>query len=257
MSYIDTAVKAAMGSGSVLMANLGNVNSVSLKAKNDLVTEVDLLSEKLIVDLIRSDHPGHSILAEEGGVSDDVSEYRWLIDPIDGTMNYTHSYPFFSVSIALEYKGEIILGVVYDPVKKEMFSAESGKGAYLNGKSIAPSKTDDLENSLLATGFLHKDESIVEINLVNFCNFIRSARGVRRDGSAALDLCYVACGRYDGFWELGLNCWDTAAGAFIVKEASGRITDLTGGNFTVYKEEIVASNGLIHDQIVGRLVRGR
>jgi len=257
MNYLDTAVKAAMESGSVLMANLGNVNSVSLKAKNDLVTEVDFLSEKLIVDLIKSNHPDHSILAEEGGESDDVSEYRWLIDPIDGTMNYAHSYPFFSVSIALEYKGEIILGVVYDPVKKEMFSAESGKGACLNGKFIAPSRTDNLEDGLLATGFLHTDENIVEANLVNFCNFSRSARGVRRDGSAALDLCYVACGRYDGFWELGLNPWDTAAGAFIVKESSGKVTNLTGGNFTVYKGEIVASNGLIHDQMIDHLVQGK
>jgi len=257
MNYLDTAVKAAMESGSVLMANLGNVNSVSLKAKNDLVTEVDFLSEKLIVDLIKSNHPDHSILAEEGGESDDVSEYRWLIDPIDGTMNYAHSYPFFSVSIALEYKGEIILGVVYDPVKKEMFSAESGKGACLNGKFIAPSRTYNLEDGLLATGILQTDENIVEANLVNFCNFMRDARGVRRDGSAALDLCYVACGRYDGFWELGLNPWDTAAGAFIVKESSGKVTNLTGGNFTVYKGEIVASNGLIHDQMIDHLVQGK
>jgi len=163
------------------------------------------------------------------------------------------------VSIALEYKGEIVLGVVYDPVKKEIFSAESGKKAHLNGNLITPSKTDSLESGLLATGFLHTDERIVEANLINFCNFIRSARGVRRDGSAALDLCYVACGRYDGFWELGLNSWDTAAGAFafIIKEAGGMVTDLAGGNFMIYKGEIVASNGLIHDQMVFHLARGK
>lgn len=256
MNYLDTAIKAATESGSVLIASLGKVSSVSLKAKNDLVTEVDLLSEKLIVDLIRSSYPEHSILAEESGSLDSASEYRWLIDPIDGTMNYAHTYPFFSVSIALEYKGETVLGVVHDPVKKETFTAESGKGAHLNGKSIAPSKTGSLESALLATGFLHTDERIVEANLIHFCNFIRSARGVRRDGSAALDLCYVACGRYDGFWELGLNSWDTAAGAFIIKEAGGRVTDLAGGDFTVYKGEIVASNALIHDQMVLQLAQG-
>lgn len=150
----------------------------------------------------------------------------------------------------MEYKGKVILGVVYDPIKDEMFSAEVGKGAFLNGNLIKPSGADKLENSLLATGFLHEDERLVEMNLVNFCKFIRGARGVRRDGSAALDLCYVACGRYDGFWELGLHPWDTAAGAFIIKESGGFVTNISGGDFTDYKGEILASNGLIHKRMV-------
>lgn len=250
MSYLDTAIKAATESGGILLANLGKAEKVNLKAKNDLVTEIDLLSENLIVDLIVSSYPTHCILAEEGGQSDNSSDYKWLIDPLDGTMNYAHSYPFFSVSIAMEYKGKVILGVVYDPIKDEMFSAEVGKGAFLNGNLIKPSGADKLENSLLATGFLHEDERLVEMNLVNFCKFIRGARGVRRDGSAVLDLCYVACGRYDGFWELGLHPWDTAAGAFIIKESGGFVTNISGGDFTDYKGEILASNGLIHKRMV-------
>lgn len=253
VNYFDTAVKAAKEAGTVLLQNLGKVKDIGLKAKNDLVTEIDLLSESLIVDLIKSHYPGHSILAEEGGQTEDISEYRWLIDPLDGTMNYAHTYTFFSVSIALEYNGEVVLGVIYDPVRNEMFSAEKGKGAYLNGKLIKTSNTDKLSESLLATGFLHEDESLVETNLIHFSNFIWKAQGVRRDGSAALDLCYVACGRYDGFWELGLHVWDMAAGAFIVKEAEGTITNITGGEFTPYKGEIVASNSLIHSQMVDLL----
>ena len=255
MNYFDTAVKAAREAGQVLLDNLGKVKEIEFKAKNDLVTEIDLLSEHLIVDIIKSDFPDHSVLAEEGGQMEDVSDYRWLIDPLDGTMNYAHAYSFFSISIALEHKGEVILGVVYNPLRDEMFSAETGKGSYLNGDPIKPSNTDELSNSLLGTGFLHEDESLVEKNLVHFSNFIWNAQGVRRDGSAALDLCYVANGRFDGFWELGLHVWDMAAGAFIVKEAGGLVTNIKGGEFTPYKGEIVASNGLIHSQMVELLCK--
>lgn len=256
MNYFDTAVKAAREAGMVLMNNLGKIKDIELKAKNDLVTDIDLLSESLIVDLIKSNHPGHSILAEERGPSEESSEYKWLIDPLDGTMNYAHTYPFFSVSIALEHKGKVVLGVVYDPVKDEMFSAETGKGAFLNGQKIKPSSTDKLENSLLCTGFLHEDESLVEQNLIHFSNFIWRARGVRRDGSAALDLCYVACGRYDGFWELGLHAWDMAAGALIVEESGGTVSNFAGNKFTAYKGEIVASNSLVQAQMVELLGKG-
>ena len=255
MNYFDTAVKAAREAGQVLIDNLGKVKEIEFKAKNDLVTEIDLLSEHLIVDIIKSDFPDHSVLAEEGGQMEDVSDYRWLIDPLDGTMNYAHAYSFFSISIALEHNGEVILGVVYNPLRDEMFSAETGKGSYLNGDPIKPSNTDELSNSLLGTGFLHEDESLVEKNLVHFSNFIWNAQGVRRDGSAALDLCYVANGRFDGFWELGLHVWDMAAGAFIVKEAGGLVTNINGGEFTPYKGEIVASNGLIHSQMVELLCK--
>lgn len=251
MSYIEIAVKAAREAGKILLENLGKVKKIGLKAKNDLVTEIDLLSENIIVDSIKTAFPDHGILAEEGGEhSKDGSEFLWLIDPLDGTMNYAHTYPFFSISIALEKGGSLIMGLVYDPVRDEMFSAELGKGAKLNGEQIKPSSSNKLEDSLLATGFLHEDESIVEENLLHFANFIRNARGVRRDGSAALDLCYVACGRYDGFWELGLHPWDMASGAFVVEESGGEVTNLSGGEFTTYKGEIVASNNLIHDEMI-------
>ena len=256
MNYFDTAVKAAREAGAVLQDSIGKIKDVGLKAKNDLVTDIDHLSENLIVDLIKSSYPDHSILAEEGGMTGKKSEYNWLIDPLDGTMNYVHTYPFYSVSIALENKGEVILGVVYDPVKDELYTAETGKGAYLNGSIIKPSNTDKLGDSLLSTGFLHEDESLVEKNLKHFSNFIWRARGVRRDGSAALDLCYVACGRYDGFWELGLHAWDMAAGAFIIEEAGGIVTNLSGGSFTAHRGEIVATNGTIHDQVVDLLGTG-
>ncbi|MGI9554040.1 MAG: inositol monophosphatase family protein [Thermodesulfobacteriota bacterium] len=249
MNYFNTAVKAARESGKILLDSIGKIKVIELKAKNDLVTEIDILSENSIVDIIKSSFPEHTILAEEGGLSDNNSEFKWLIDPLDGTMNYAHSYPFFSVSIALELCGKLILGVVYDPVKDELFTAESGKGAFLNGEPIATSNTDKLENCLLSTGFLHEDESLVEINLKHFSDFIWKARGVRRDGSAALDLCYVACGRYDGFWELGLHAWDVAAGSLIIEEAGGTVTDMAGGNFSAYGGEIVASNSLIHTQM--------
>ena len=253
MNYFDTAVKAANLAGQYLVENLGKVREIGLKAKNDLVTDIDLFSEKLIVDTISAEFPDHSILAEEGGMRENGSEYKWLIDPLDGTMNYAHTYPFFSVSISLEENGRPVLGVVYDPVRDEMFSAELGQGACLNGAQIKPSVTENLEDSLLATGFLHKDESIVEQNLKHFSDFIWKARGVRRDGSAALDLCYVACGRYDGFWELGLHPWDMAAGAFIIEESGGNVTNISGGEFTTYKGDIAATNGLIHNQLLNLL----
>ena len=178
------------------------------------------------------------------------SEYKWIIDPLDGTMNYAHGYPFFSVSIAIEHVDTVVAGVVYDPVSNEMFTAEKGKDARLNGEKINVSNSGSLKDSLLATGFLHEDEKLVERNLKYFSDFIFSARGVRRDGSAALDLVYVACGRYDGFWELGLHPWDMAAGAFIVGEAGGMVTNLSGEGFTHYRGEVVATNGKIHESMI-------
>lgn len=250
MSYLKTAERAARKAGEILTENLGKIMRIELKAKNSLLTEVDLMCERVIVDLIRHEYPDHDLVAEEGSEYSSGSEFKWIIDPLDGTMNYAHGYPFFSVSIALEQNDSVVAGVVYDPVMDEMFTAEAGKGAKLNGSEIRVSAEDRLEDSLLATGFLHEDEGLVERNLGHFSDFIMIARGVRRDGSAALDLAYVACGRYDGFWELGLHPWDMAAGAFIVREAGGEITNISGGDFTHYKGEIVASNGKIHDQVL-------
>lgn len=250
MSYLSVAEESAREAGKILRENLGKIKKIDYKAKNSLVTEADRLSEGVIIGIIKSNFPSHGILAEERGKSKGGSAYIWIIDPLDGTTNYTHTYPVFSISIALEVKGVIRLGVVYDPTREEFFSAVLGKGAYMNGERIGVSKVWAVEEGLLCTGFTHEKEWMVDENLRHFENFIRSAQAIRRDGSAALNLCYVACGRFDGFWELGLHPWDTAAGALILKESGGEVTDFSGGEFNIYGEETLATNGLIHDRMI-------
>jgi len=250
VNYLEVAEETAREAAKVLLENLGKVKEIEFKAKNSLVTEVDKLSEKIIISNIKKNFPDHDIFAEESGKDFSDSDYVWLIDPIDGTTNYAHAYPFFSISIALEIKGEVIAGLVYDPVKDEMFTAEKGKGAFLNGDPISVSKSDEIRHSHVCTGFMHEVEWMVEANIRHFGNFIRRARAVRRDGSAALDLCYVACGRFDGFWELGLNPWDTAAAVLIVKEAGGHVSKFTGDEFSIYDKEILATNSIIDDQMI-------
>jgi len=250
VNYLEVAEKTAREAGVVLLENLGKVKKIEFKAKNSLVTEVDKLSEEIIINNIKKSFPSHDIFAEESGRHSENSDYLWLIDPIDGTTNYAHAYPFFSISIALEVKGEVEIGLVYDPVKDEMFTAEAGKGAYLNGELIKVSKSDSIEHSHVCTGFMHEIEWMVEANIKHFGNFIRRARAVRRDGSAALDVCYVACGRFDGFWELGLNPWDTAAAVLILKEAGGQVTTFSGDEYSIYIKEILASNSIIHGQMM-------
>lgn len=250
MNYLEIAEKTAREAGVILLENLGKVKEIEFKAKNSLVTEVDKLSEEIIISNIKSSFPEHAIFAEESGRDSITSDHVWLIDPIDGTTNYAHAYPFFSISIALEVRGEVIVGLVYDPVKDEMFTAEEGKGAFLNGEPIAVSKSDAIEHSHVCTGFMHEVELMVEANIKHFGNFIRRARAVRRDGSAALDLCYVACGRFDGFWELGLNPWDTAAAVLILKEAGGHVCKFTGDQYSIYDKEILATNSIVQDQMM-------
>ncbi|MGB2691129.1 MAG: inositol monophosphatase family protein [Thermodesulfobacteriota bacterium] len=250
MNYLEIAEKTAREAGVILLENLGKVKEIEFKAKNSLVTEVDKLSEEIIISNIKSSFPEHAIFAEESGRDSNTSDHVWLIDPIDGTTNYAHAYPFFSISIALEVRGEVIVGLVYDPVKDEMFTAEEGKGAFLNGEPIAVSKSDAIEHSHVCTGFMHEVEWMVEANIKHFGNFIRRARAVRRDGSAALDLCYVACGRFDGFWELGLNPWDTAAAVLILKEAGGHVCKFTGDQYSIYDKEILATNSIVQDQMM-------
>jgi myo-inositol-1(or 4)-monophosphatase len=250
VNYLEVAEKTAREAGVILLENLGKVKEIEFKAKNSLVTEVDKLSEEIIISNIRSSFPEHAIFAEESGRDSSESEHVWLIDPIDGTTNYAHAYPFFSISIALEINGEVEVGLVYDPVKDEMFTAEKGKGAFLNGESISVSKSHAIEHSHVCTGFMHEVEWMVEANIKHFGNFIRRARAVRRDGSAALDLCYVACGRFDGFWELGLNPWDTAAAVLILKEAGGQVSTFTGDEYSIYEKEILASNSIVHEQMI-------
>ncbi len=250
MNYLEVAEKTAREAGVILLENLGKVKEIEFKAKNSLVTEVDKLSEEIIISNIKNSFPEHAIFAEESGRDSNESEHLWLIDPIDGTTNYAHAYPFFSISIALEINGEVEVGLVYDPVKDEMFTAEKGKGAFLNRESITVSKSHAIEHSHVCTGFMHEVEWMVEANIKHFGNFIRRARAVRRDGSAALDLCYVACGRFDGFWELGLNPWDTAAAVLILKEAGGQVSTFTGEEYSIYEKEILASNSIVHEQMI-------
>jgi len=250
VQYLEVAEQTAREAGEVLLENLGKVKEIEFKAKNSLVTEVDKLSEEIIINNIKRNFPSHDVFAEESGRDSEISDYLWLIDPIDGTTNYAHAYPFFSISIALEIEGAVKVGLVYDPVKDEMFTAEEGKGAYLNGNPIKVSKSHAIEHSHVCTGFMHEIEWMVEANIKHFGNFIRRARAVRRDGSAALDLCYAACGRFDGFWELGLNPWDTAAAVLVLKEAGGQVTTFSGDEYSIYLKEILASNSIIHDQMM-------
>ena len=250
MDYLGVARKAALEAGGLLKAYLGKVAKIEYKAKNSLVTEADRIAEDLIIKTIKEKFPAHGIFAEESGIRRQGSNYLWIIDPLDGTTNFTHTYPFFSVSIALEIDGEVKLGVIYDPIKDEMFVGERGRGARMNDGKIVVSNALKLEESNLCTGFIHTADWMVEENLSHFGNFIRRARAVRRDGSAALDLCYVACGRYDGFWELGLNPWDTAAGYLIIEEAGGRVTKFGGEEYSIRDQEIMASNGKIHDEMI-------
>ncbi len=247
---LNFAIGVARDAGALLRDRLGTRIDISHKGSINLVTDVDLASEKLIREAISTYYPRHEILAEEGGLTETRSEYRWVVDPLDGTTNYAHGYPFFCVSIALEYQGEAVVGVVYDPMREELFTAERGGGAALNNRPIRVSAIDDLTQGILSTGFPYDIKTSKLTNLDHWANFAMNAQALRRDGAAALDLCYVACGRYDGFWELNLSPWDTAAGALIVAEAGGHVTDFGGGLFSNYKPEVVASNGKIHNRMI-------
>ena len=247
---LDFAIRMAQDAGRLLRDRVGTAIDIGHKGAINIVTDVDLASEQLIRDRIATHYPRHEVLGEEGGLAESHSEYRWIVDPLDGTTNFAHGYPAFCVSIALEFKGEVILGAVYDPMRDEMFTAERGGGAALNQRPIRVSQTDDLMQSLLSTGFPYDIKTSKLTNLDHWSNFAMNAQALRRDGSAALDLCYVACGRFDGFWELNLSPWDTAAGAIIVAEAGGRVTDFGGNPFSNYTPQVLASNGLIHDRMI-------
>ncbi len=246
----EDALRIATQAGAVLRKNYGKTQNIHFKGEIDLVTDVDRESERMIMGFIRERYPDHSILSEESEPLKRDSAWRWIIDPLDGTTNYAHGYPFFSVSIAVEREGEILVGVVYDPLREEMFSALKGEGAYLNGRRIAVSRIDNLRRALLATGFPYDINRSDETNIDYFEAYARSAQAIRRDGSAALDLCYLACGRFDGFWELKLKPWDTAAGYLIVEEAGGKVTGLSGEPYSVYDGNVLGSNGLLHEQMI-------
>ena len=250
-ALMTVARDAALEGGRILLEFLDSDLEVSAKGPRNLVTEADLAAERTIIDAIRRNFPHDSILAEESGVHG-AGERQWVIDPLDGTTNYSHRYPFFSVSLAYRVAGRIQLGVVYDPVAEELFSATLGGGAQLNCKSIQVSAETDLRRGFLATGFSY-DYGEMETNLDLFARVSRQVQAVRRDGSAALDLCYVACGRFDGYWELSLSPWDMAAGWLVVEEAGGRVTDLDGSPFQLEERTVLASNGRIHRDLVEML----
>ena len=249
---LNFATEIARDAGNLLVQKLGNAK-ISTKGDINLVTEADIAAENLIIERIRSHYPQHGILAEESGeavlVGGKRSEWKWIIDPLDGTTNYAHGYPCFCVSIALERAGVLEIGVVYDPMRDEMFAAERGLGATLNDRKIRVSSVDQLSQSMLCTGFPYNVRERADFAR-EFTNFTMIAQAVRRDGSAALDLAYVACGRFDGFGEDGLSPWDIAAGALLIFEARGRVTNFTDEPLDIYNEQVLATNGMIHDAMM-------
>lgn len=252
---LNFAIQIAREAGGILIDRLGRALQVFQKGDIDLVTEADLASEKLLIERINSHYPRHGILAEESGASEGVGavpgegEWRWIIDPLDGTTNYAHGYPCFCVSIGVERAGRIEMGVVYDPTRDELFAAERGRGATMNERRVRVSAVEDLNRAMLCTGFPYNVRERPDFAR-DFTNFTLQAQAVRRDGSAALDLAYVACGRFDGFWENGLNPWDVAAGVLLIEEAGGRVTDFRGGPLDIYTPKVLASNGLLHEAML-------
>jgi myo-inositol-1(or 4)-monophosphatase len=249
---INVAMEAAREAGRFLKLSVGKVRNIEQKKgeERNLVSEIDRGAEERIISIIKRRFPSHAILAEESGGSEAPAEYRWIIDPLDGTTNFLHGVPIFSTSIAVEHRGEVVAGVVYDPTRDEMFSAEKGSGAFLNGKRLKVSTQARMIESLLVTGFPYNVAENPDAAVERFVGFLMAARGVRRLGSAALDLSYVAAGRFDGFWEVVLNPWDMAAGALFVREAGGVTTDMTGAPLNIYQKRVVASNGLIHEAML-------
>ena len=254
-SYLDTAVRAACAAGKLQRERLWSEHEISFKGESDLVTEVDRECEALIVAAIRAEWPGHDFLAEENEYAPTGSGFRWVIDPLDGTTNYAHGFPWFCVSIALEIDGEVRLGVICHPMMDELFTAVKGEGAFRNGKRLRVSGRAPLKSSLLSTGFPYDRTRDNENNFANFINFQMAARAVRRAGAAALDLAYVAAGRLDGYWECKLKPWDVAAGQLLVAEAGGKVTNHAGEPYSIYDHRILASNGLVHDEMVEVLKR--
>jgi myo-inositol-1(or 4)-monophosphatase len=248
---LNFAVETAREAGQILLEKFGRKINISKKGNTNLVTEADLASEKYIIEKIKSYYPKHSILAEESGASDQKNGnvWKWIIDPLDGTTNFAHGYPCWCVTIAVEHDGELVLGVTFDPTRDELFAAEKGQGATLNGRKIQVSDTEKLGEALLVTGFPY-DATERENFARHFTEFTHKARGIRRDGSAAIDMAYVACGRFDGFWEEGLNAWDVAAGVLLIEEAGGRVSYYDDSTFSIYAPPICADNGLIHAEML-------
>jgi myo-inositol-1(or 4)-monophosphatase len=249
---LTIAKEAAGAAAKILTENFRKITRahIRVKSKNDFLTYVDEASEKKIIEIIHQNFPDHDIFAEETGLKRKNSDYRWIIDPLDGTKNYINGIPIFSISIALQYKNEIILGVVFDPIQNELFYAEKNKGAFLNGTTIQVNDETVLENSLLATGFPFKYKNYLPPYIECFKDLFLHCSSIRRLGSAAIDLAYVASGRFEGFWELGLSPWDIAAGSIIIKEAGGFISDFWKNDDYLNNTFVVASNNYIHDHFL-------
>ncbi len=251
----DVLLSATREAGKIILHYFNGAFKIAHKEQvNNLVTEVDKLSEDRIIDIIRAVYPTHTIISEEVGEMIKPSDYQWIIDPIDGTVNFAHGIPICCVSIGLMHHDELLMGAVYNPMMDELYFAEKGKGATLNGIPIRVSGKKDFKTACLVTGFPYKWPDSTEHPIKVFERIVLEGLPVRRLGSAAIDLCWVACGRFDGFWEYNLNSWDVAAGYLILLEAGGRITDFDGAEYNVFEKETLATNGLIHDQML-RVIR--
>lgn len=251
LSYVENIARQA---GAILRAGYDKEHQVGYKGVIDLVTEVDHQSEKFLLGEVQKDFPDHHIFSEETGIIQGNDEHVWYIDPLDGTVNYAHHIPIFCVSIAYASHSDLTLGAVYDPMRDEMFLAERGKGAYLNGRALHVSSVTELQRSLLVTGFPYNAWDTPQDNFANFVKFGKLTQGVRRLGSAALDLCYVAAGRFDGFWEMSLHPWDVAAGALICEEAGAHVTNVNGGtDYISQPQSVIAATPGIHTHILERL----
>lgn len=253
--YKQVLLEAADEAAKILLEYFGGEFEISRKKfHNNLVTEVDKKSEAKIIEIIHRYFPDHNVLGEEGGNLEMKSDFIWIIDPIDGTVNFAHALPIFCISIALEIKGQVMLGVVYNPVTKEKFFAERGKGAYYNDKKISVSGTEKLMDAFLVTGFAYSVEKEENYSIDHFVKFVRMGLPVRRLGSAAMDICYVAAGIFDAFWEGNLNAWDIAAGYLILIEAGGKVTDYKNGKYSIYGKQILATNGTpLHEEMIEAL----
>lgn len=251
----ETAICAALKAGEYIKKNIGRVKKVRYKGEINVVTDIDRKAESIIVNTIRKAYPAHNFLAEESAYAAKRDlDFTWIIDPLDGTTNFLHGFPVFCVSVALKRKNTLLLGVVYDPTRNELFLAEKGKGSFLNKKRIHVSRIKEIKKALLATGFAYDVNTVNDNNIDNFTRFISASQAVRRAGSAAIDLCYVACGRFDGFWEQGLHPWDTAAASLIVEEAGGKVTRFDGSKYSIFDKEILASNSKIHSRMTHILI---
>lgn len=258
-NYLHHALEAAKRGAALLKAKWGSIESVGHKGTSiDLVTDVDRASEKAIIQYIKQYYPAHSILAEESGMhSQQEDEFIWMIDPLDGTTNYTHQYPVVAVSIALLFKGEPVVGVVYNPIMDELFQAAHGMGATLNGQPLRVSQVETLERSLLASGFPYDRKENPNNNYGSFCRLTHLTQGVRRGGAASIDMAYVAAGRLEGYWEGGIKPWDVAAGVVLVLESGGRVSAFDGTSLDLTSGKMLATNGRIHSDLIQELLQSQ